>query len=150
MADKVTYGNTVLKGINKAGNLKPDENGYYTVVLGAIGVMNSGVNVTQILKRLVTRLTVAAAYRGLAKDCFVVVCSPRSCCLSQHDHDVVFIDEEDRICMHIADVWLEEIEHEGKKLTGILGRIRPTGHMVRFLKVLTTLKERYFLWALLQ
>ena len=39
--DKIHYGNTVLKGTQKSGELKPDKNGYYTCVLGALGVLNS-------------------------------------------------------------------------------------------------------------
>lgn len=32
---------TALAGLNKSGNLKPDENGYYKVVLGALNMFNS-------------------------------------------------------------------------------------------------------------
>lgn len=37
----VTYSCTALLGVNKTGVIKPDENGYYTIVLGALNVENS-------------------------------------------------------------------------------------------------------------
>jgi hypothetical protein len=37
----VTYGCTALVGTNKTGLLKPDADGYYTMVVGALGVFNS-------------------------------------------------------------------------------------------------------------
>ena len=138
MADKVTYGNTVLKGINKAGNLKPDENGYYTVVLGAIGVMNSGgecypdtekaratFNRSGSLLRRINQGLLRGEYAHPDPAGY-----PNMIAFERRVRQI----KEDRICMHIADVWLEEIEHEGKKLTGILGRIRPTGPYGKVLK----------------
>ena len=41
MSQRATFSCTSLMGTNKAGVLKPDENGYYTVVLGALDVYNS-------------------------------------------------------------------------------------------------------------
>jgi hypothetical protein len=40
-SNTTTYGCTALAGTNKAGILKPDENGYYRMVLGALNVFNS-------------------------------------------------------------------------------------------------------------
>lgn len=41
MANSVTYSCSALVGVNKAGTLKADENGYREVVLGALNVFNS-------------------------------------------------------------------------------------------------------------
>ena len=40
MTERVMFNNTILKGINKGGVLNADEDGYYDMVLGALGVMN--------------------------------------------------------------------------------------------------------------
>ena len=41
MSNRATYSCTALLGTNKAGVLKPDAEGYYTVVLGALNFYNS-------------------------------------------------------------------------------------------------------------
>ena len=41
MASSVRFVCQSLAGVNKVGNLKKDENGYYTVVIGALGMFNS-------------------------------------------------------------------------------------------------------------
>ena len=41
MSDSVVFNCTALMGTNKAGVLKPDNNGYYSVVLGAFDFLNS-------------------------------------------------------------------------------------------------------------
>lgn len=131
MTDKIIYGNTILKGINKAGTLKPDAKGYYTVVLGALGITNHGGE----------RYTLTQTSRGVFDDNSVLQRRISQGLLraewghpdpADYPNLMAFerrvrLIKEDRICCHIAEVWLEEIDYLGQKVMGILGRIKPSG-----------------------
>lgn len=41
MSNNIKFGCTALSGVNKVGNLKQDDNGYYPMVVGALGMYNS-------------------------------------------------------------------------------------------------------------
>jgi hypothetical protein len=131
MTERVMFNNTILKGINKGGILKPDENGYYDMVLGALGVMNSAgenyVN-TAVARRtfeengtLIRRIN-----QGLLRGEYGhpdPADSPNFLAFESRVRKI----KEDRISHHISKVWLEEIEYKGKKVLGIIGKVKPCG-----------------------
>ena len=128
---EVMFGNTLLKGVNKTGSLKPDENGYYKVVLGAIGVNNSVgehyVDSPEVRNQFESNSTLMRRIKsGLLRGEYG---HPDP---SQYPTPMAFEGrvrriQEDRVCMHISKVWLESIEYEGKPVTAIVGMIKPCG-----------------------
>lgn len=128
---RIYYGNTVLKGTQKAGELKPDGNGYYTVVLGALGLQNSvgeeyvnnakARSVFESNSSLMRRLS-----QGLLRGEWDHPDPKNYPNMMLFDKRVRSIDS-DRISHHISEVWLESIEYMGMNVLGIVGRIRPSG-----------------------
>lgn len=128
---QVVYGNTLLKGINKAGHLKPDENGYYTVVLGALGVENSVGEVyvdtptarstfeqnSTLMRRI---------QKGFLKGEYGHPDPSQYPSMSALERRARMIKEE-RVSHHIASVWLDHIDYGGQRVLGILGRVKPCG-----------------------
>lgn len=132
MAGKIVYENTTLLGINKAGILKPDEAGYYSVILGALGVENYGGaffykdtpvsrGVFKSDSSLIRRVSsgnlrgeyghpdvshLAGTHRYLAR---------------------IKTIEEKNVAFHVRRVWLEDITYEGRRLTVMMGEIKPSG-----------------------
>lgn len=135
---KTVFGNTALKYSNKGGTLKPDEYGYYTVVLGALDVFNSGGE--QYVLSDVSRNTFAEgskvdmrAKEGMLKGEWG---HPKP---SDFPNPLRFEGRvrqlyEDRICHTIRKVYLQEIEYMGKKVLGIIGELKPCGPYGGYLK----------------
>jgi len=131
MAERILFGNTVLKGINKGGILKPDEQGYYTVVLGALGVQNSSgeMYVDSTIARQTFQNNGTLMRRinqGLLRGEWGHPDPSDFPNFMMFERRVRAI-KEDRISHHISEVWLEEIDYQGKKVLGILGKVRPSG-----------------------
>lgn len=131
MSQIIKYGNTILPGINKAGDLKPDADGYYTVVLGALGVDNS-IGETYV-DTPVSRATFAVGSvlqrrlaRGLLRGEWGHPKASDSPSKAAFEYRIRQLDE-DRICCHYKEIWLDTISHEGRKVLGILGKVRPSG-----------------------
>jgi hypothetical protein len=123
---------TALVGTNKAGTLKPDADGYYQVVLGALDVYNNTgafypeatarqlFQASSSLMRRIASGNLRGEYGhptpepGMSMDAFVA--------------RVRRIDE-DRICMHIRKVWIDYSfkNLKGQPIIAILGEIRPSG-----------------------
>jgi hypothetical protein len=123
---------TALVGTNKAGTLKPDTDGYYQVVLGALDVYNNTgafypeatarqlFQASSSLMRRIASGNLRGEYGhptpepGMSMDAFVA--------------RVRRIDE-DRICMHIRKVWIDYSfkNLQGQPIIAILGEVRPSG-----------------------
>lgn len=123
---------TALVGTNKAGTLKPDADGYYQVVLGALDVYNNTgafypeatarqlFQASSSLMRRIASGNLRGEYGhptpepGMSMDAFVA--------------RVRRIDE-DRICMHIRKVWIDYSfkNLQGQPIIAILGEVRPSG-----------------------
>lgn len=123
---------TALVGTNKAGTLKPDADGYYQVVLGALDVYNNTgafypeatarqlFQASSSLMRRIASGNLRGEYGhptpepGMSMDAFVA--------------RVRRIDE-DRICMHIRKVWIDYSfkNLKGQPIIAILGEVRPSG-----------------------
>jgi hypothetical protein len=138
MTDRVMFNNTILKGINKGGVLKPDDKGYYTVVLGALGVRNSAGEIyvdSQIARQtfegnatLMRRIS-----QGLLRGEYGhpdPADSPNFLAFESRVRKI----KEDRISHHIGSVWLETIDYNNEKVLGILGKVKPAGPYGQALK----------------
>ena len=131
MSDQVVYGNTLLNGVNKAGHLTADANGYYTVVLGALGVENSAGEVytdtTQSRQTFEQNGTLMRRIsQGLLRGEYG---HPDP---ADHPNYMAFerrvrMIKEDRVSHHISKVWLDKVEHNGTTVMGILGKVKPSG-----------------------
>lgn len=128
---KTKFANTILQGSNKKGVLKPDEDGYYTVVLGALDIINTGGE--RYVDTQISRNTFSAGgpldkriREGLLKGEWG---HPKA---RDYPNPLAFerrirqIDE-DRTSHAISKVWLERIEYDGKQVMGVIGKIKPCG-----------------------
>lgn len=156
MSDRILFGNTVLPAMNKAGILKPDSDGYYTVVLGALGVKNSAGEIyvdTQVARdtfsqnsKLMQRIN-----RGLLRAEWGHPDPSNYSNMMAFERRIRTI-QEDRICANISKIWLEDIRTEdGKIMKGILGKVKPSGPFGQYLKEMlddphqnVTFSGRYF------
>ena len=128
---RVVLGNTILTGMNKSGNLKPDSDGYYTVVLGALGVGNSE-------GEFYSNTPTSRATFSVGSLLFKRISEGRlngeegHPDPSNHTSFRSYISrakviKEDRKAFHIRKIWLQDIEYQGKKTVGIMGEIIPSG-----------------------
>jgi hypothetical protein len=131
MTERVMFNNTILKGINKGGVLNADEDGYYDMVLGALGVMNSAgelyVNSANARRTFEQNSTLMRRVsQGLLRGEWGhpdPADSPNFLAFESRVRKI----KEDRISHHISKVWLEEIDYKGKKTLAILGKVKPCG-----------------------
>lgn len=132
MAGKIVYENTTLLGINKAGVLKPDESGYYPVMLGALGVENHGGaffykdspvsrGVFSPDGSLIRRIS-TGNMRGEYGHPDVSHLAGTHRYLSR-----IKTIAEKNVAFHMRRVWLEDIIHEGRQITAMMGEIKPSG-----------------------
>lgn len=138
MADRIIFGNTLLKGINKAGILKPDADGYYPVVLGALGVENSNGEI--YVNTSIARATfegngtlMGRVARGTLKGEMAhpdPADSPNAVMFLRRVRTI----KEDRVSHHIRKIWLQEIDYQGRKVLGIMGELKPVGPYGKILK----------------
>ncbi len=131
---RATYACTALLGSNKAGILKPDADGYYPVVLGALDVFNSvgSFYPFETAKHLFQQSS--SLMRRIAN----------GACRAEYGHpkkekgwsDMDFINrlliiEEKNVCAHIKDVTIDYTSIKDKKtgrpVIAILGKVKPMG-----------------------
>jgi len=124
---------TALLGTNKAGTLKPDADGYYTVVLGALDVFNSGgafypeasakhlFQQSSSLMRRIASGNLRGEYGhprpqpGMSSDEWV-----------NRVRDIY----EPNVCMHIRKVTVDYTSFrnaQGQPIITIVGEVRPSG-----------------------
>ncbi len=135
----IAFGCTALMGTNKGGILKPDADGYYTVILGALDFENSYGAVYPLVSAKEIFKESSGFMRRLRKGyCRGEYGHPKR--LPGQDHDSfirrIMTIEETRICMHIAEAWIDydSVQHQGKKIVTIWGKIRPEGPYGSYLK----------------
>lgn len=132
----VKYTETVFTNQNKQGILKPDENGYYTLVIGGLNTYNSAqefytLNKSRALfensSSFMRRVQSGALYGELGH--------PKKLPgMSEEDfYRRVISIEETNICLHISEVWLDEqysqkVPHANAVGTvAIMGKVKPAG-----------------------
>lgn len=137
----VTYGCTALVGTNKVGILKPDADGRYTMVLGALEYPNSVGDIYTLesaksffqegssLLRRIKNGQLRAEY-GHPK--FLPGMSEQ-----EYMQRILTIDEEN-VCAHISEVTIdyESVKDPatGKKIITFIGKIKPCGPKGHILK----------------
>lgn len=131
--------NIALRGlVGKEGVLKPDENGYYIVPLGAYGTLNSGgwhYDLNSVLpffekgSSLRRRIEKGVLYGEIDHP------SPKDYYLPNGSINMpAYINRARSVspkewAFHIAEVWLEHNQRtrDGKTVSVVYGRIRPQG-----------------------
>ncbi len=132
MSNRITYSCTALMGTNKTGILKPDTEGYYPLVLGALNVFNS-----------------AGAYYplGPAKEVFeesgALMRRIRSGCLKgENGHpkrrpgmtdreylERILTIEETNVCSFFKEVTIVDgvKDPQGNSVVAVIGQTKPSG-----------------------
>lgn len=130
---RATYQCTALVGTSKAGVIKADAAGYYTVVLGALDFYNSAgafyayepakvlFDTSSCLQRRVANGALRGEY-GHPK--FVPGMTNRDFLMRIMDID------EKSTCVHIKEVWIDSDSvrnKDGSNVIAIMGRVKPSG-----------------------
>lgn len=133
----VRLGCTMLLGTEKKGVLKPDEDGYYTVVLGAYGAHNSAGMFYDLqsakpffrpgsaLMRQIEKGVLRGEHKHPEPDMNIT---------DMRTREKAFIDrvreiDSDRVSHHIRALRLEEGQRDdqGRPIMAVVGEIRPAG-----------------------
>jgi hypothetical protein len=132
-AQRAVYGCTALVGVNKKGILRPSDDGYYTLVIGALNAFNS----SGAYYPLETGKALFEASGSLMRRIRTGCCKgemghPKpSPGMQQRDFiQRVLTIEETRVCCHYRKIWLEENGYRdasGKPIVAILGELTPSG-----------------------
>lgn len=139
-AQRASYSCTALVGTNKSGVLRPTEDGYYTVVLGALNVFNSG-GAYYALEPAKALFDESSAFMRRIKDgALRGECGHprRAANMQPRDFFTRVLDVyEPNISHHIRRVWLEESgmrDDRGLVVVTIMGEVKPCGPMGPALK----------------
>jgi len=147
----VKFTEVALRSTNKKGIITPDENGYYTLVVGGLNVYNSAqeyyvahsaLALFESSSALMRRIKNGALYAELGHP----VKAP-SMSMEDYYHRVMRIDETN-VCAHIKEVWLD-MEY-GKKnphlnnsqLIAVLAKVKPAGVKMHALESALTTPEQ--------
>lgn len=135
MFNNVTFECTALKNTNKVGLLKPDDQGYYRVVLGALNTYNSAgeyyeyegakelfQNSSSLMRRISNQALTGE--NGHPK---------REPGMSDDDYARRIMQiYENRVCVHIKQVDLvfdKYRDEQGRRIIGIEGLVIPSGEL---------------------
>lgn len=140
-AQRASFACTALLGTNKAGVLKPLDDGYYPLVLGALNIFNSGgayypydtakqlfIESSTLMRRIAN-----GALRGEYGH-------PRpQPGQNMRDFMMRVMDiYEPNVCCHIRKVWIDYTgsvkDERGRPVVAILGEVKPSGPMGPALK----------------
>lgn len=130
--NRMVLGCTALRGSNKAGILRPDDKGYYEVVLGALDFQNSyGAVYPQAPAREMFKEGSGFMRRLRAGYCRGEYGHPKME-PGMTDRDYlrrILTIEETRISHHHRDVWIdvERVKHQGRPVISIMGNVKPAG-----------------------
>jgi len=135
MSQSVRFGCTALAGVNKAGVLKKDDQGYYTICVGALNVFNSAgqyypyepakelfTGSSQLMRRI---------KRGALRGEYGHPKMVPGMTYEQFVNRVLSIYEEN-VCCHFKEIWLDfdnVKDEKGNKVIAILAKIQPGGPM---------------------
>lgn len=138
-SEKISFGCTALMGTNKGGVIKPDADGYYTVILGALDFENSYGAVYPLRSAKEIFKETSGFMRRLRKGlCRGEYGHPKREVGQDYDSFIrrIMTIEETRLSHHIAEAWLDydSVKHNGRKIVTIWGKIRPEGPYGSFLK----------------
>lgn len=140
MTQRATFSCTALMGTNKGGILKPDENGYYTLVLGAFDFYNSAGDFYPFEPAKKLFKDSSSFMRRIAN----------GACRAEYGHPKkapgmtardfiqrIMVIQEDKVCAHIKEVTVDYTAvktKEGNPVIAIIGKVKPSGPYGQFLK----------------
>lgn len=133
MQNSITYSCTALQGKNKKGVLKPDEDGYYHVILGALDVFNSAGQFYPFDTAKHIFENSSSLMRRLNKGQLRGECGhPKQATgqtMRQFIQRVLEI-RETNISHHIKEVTISNDtvkDNKGRPVVAILGKVKPAG-----------------------
>lgn len=130
---KASYGCTALLGTNKTGKLTPDEDGYYTLVLGALDVFNSAgafypLGPAKALFENSSSLMRRISSGNCKGECGHPKKEPG---MSMRDYLArIMRIEETNVCCHFKEVWLDDQavkDKSGRSVCAVIAKVRPSG-----------------------
>lgn len=138
---RAVYACTALLGTNKTGALKPDASGYYTLVLGALNVFNSGGAYYPYDTAKGLFCESASLMRRIASGALRGEYGHPRPLPGQSTRDFlnrVLDIYEPNVCCHFRKVWIDYSgtvkDDSGRPVIAILGEIKPSGPMGAALK----------------
>ncbi len=124
---------TALRGSNKAGILRQDDNGYYTCVVGALDMFNSAgqfYEYNQARELFESSSTLMRrVQRGALRGELGHPRREQGQSLESFAHRVMSI-HEDKVCCHHKELWLdfESVKGDnGKPVIAIMSKVMPSG-----------------------
>ncbi len=136
----IRYGCTALKGINKKGVIKPDGQGYYTMVVGGLNITNSAglYYLANTAKQIITS---SSSFRRRIEDGSLYGENGHPKPLPGMSEEDYFnrIEEikESNIIVHYKDIWLEEKgfkDKDGSDAIAIMASLTPAGEKAEVLE----------------
>ncbi len=134
MGAMLRYSCTALLGLNKQGIIKPNQDGYYELVLSALNYPNPvGARYrTESARRI---LETSPFFQRKIKEGNLLgeVGHPRrrDCRTDQEYEDRLYDLLESNVCLHISDVWIDDSgalkDRDGRAYTGIMGLVKGSG-----------------------
>lgn len=134
-----TYHCTALVGSNKTGSLKPDEDGYYTLCIGALNAFNNtGAFYPGERAKALFEESGSLMRRIRNGNCKGETGHPKKLpgqSMQEYLQRILQI-EETRVCCHFKDIWLQEDmkDGDGRTIIGIIAKVKPSGPMGHALK----------------
>lgn len=137
---KAVYQCTALVGSNKQGTLTPDEDGYYTLIIGGLNTFNDASAFYPLEPAKGLFSTSGALTRRVSNGNCKGECGHPKPAPGQNGRDFlqrVLQIEETRVCCHFRKIWLEEEgvkDAQGRPIVAIMAEIKPAGPMGPALK----------------
>jgi hypothetical protein len=131
--NSIRFGCTALTGVNKVGNLKQDDNGYYSMVVGALNVFNSAGQYYVYEKSREMFEESSQLMRRVARGALRGEYGHPKPQIGQSDEQFarrVMTIDEDKICCHHKELVLdfERIKDEqGRPIIAIISKVYPSG-----------------------
>lgn len=136
---RASFACTALVGSNKAGVLKPDADGYYTVVLGALNVFNSaGAYYPFEAAKQLFQESSSLMRRIASGSCRGEYGHPRPTGMTPREFMGRVMDiYEPNVCCHFRKVWIDYNgvrDERGNPVIAVMGEVKPVGPMGAALK----------------
>lgn len=136
MADIIKFTSTALSGTGKKGILKPDENGYYELVIGGLNAFNS-VGEYYTLEGAAQLFESSSPFmRRIRSGCLKgEVGHPKKLpgmTMDDYMRRIMSI-EETNTCAHFSDIWLDTSygrnnpDAKNQNLVAIVAKVKPAG-----------------------
>lgn len=130
-SNKAMYSCTALVGTNKAGTLKADADGYYTLVLGALNIHNAAGAFYPLESAKHLFDSSSSLIRRIETGNLRGECGHPKQLPGQNTRDYlqrILQIEETNICCHFRRVWLVDgKDDKGRNVVLVMGEVKPAG-----------------------